>query len=82
MELSSLNVCLKMLPRMFEQPGCVNTTEIDIKKACKVNNPFTVTKVGHFHIRQYTLKCHISVCYKWATVDYPGDDVYVAMVNI
>jgi len=37
-----------MLPQMFAQPGCVNTTEIDIKKACKVNNPFTVIKVGHF----------------------------------
>ena len=42
-----------MSPRMFVQPGSVNTTEIDIKKACKVNNPFTVTKVGHVHIRQH-----------------------------
>jgi regulator of G-protein signaling len=22
------------------QPGCVNTTEVDIKKACRVNKPF------------------------------------------
>ncbi|KAK2184347.1 hypothetical protein NP493_269g00000 [Ridgeia piscesae] len=28
-------------------PGCVNTTEIDIKKACKVNNPFTVIKPNY-----------------------------------
>ena len=29
---------------MHLQPGCVNTTEIDIKKACRMNKPMKSTK--------------------------------------
>ena len=28
----------------FQQPGCVNTTEIDIKKACRMNKPMKSLK--------------------------------------
>ena len=38
-------------------PGCVNTTEVDIKKACRMNKPLITTKVSfmraHFSYGSY-----------------------------
>lgn len=35
---------ITVLSCYFLQPGCVNTTEIDIKKACRMNKPMKSTK--------------------------------------
>ena len=34
-----------MILCIFLQPGCVNTTEVDIKKACRMSKPGTAATV-------------------------------------